>query len=65
MNRFSFNRSKSELLNENNIEKKILQINVRILNSNNNLIAEMKVNNEMMKEKCAAVKTNEKTMKKD
>ena len=56
---------KSELLNENDAEKKASQMNVRISDSNNNLIVEMKINNEMMKEKCAAVKTNEKAMKKN
>ena len=64
-NRFFFDRSKSELLNENDAEKKALQMNVKILNSNNNSIVEMKVDNEMMKEKCAAIKTNEKIIKKD
>ena len=50
---------------ENDVEKKVSQINVKILNSNNDSIAEMKVNNKMMKEKCVAVKTNEKMIKKD
>ena len=40
-------------------------MNVRILNSNNNSVAEMKVNNKIIKEKCVAIKTNEKTMKKN
>ena len=40
-------------------------MNVKILNSNNDLIVKMKINIEMIKEKCAAVKTNEKMMKKD
>ena len=65
MNRSFFNRSKSELSNENNAEKKTSQMNVKILDSNNDSIAEMKVNNEMMKKECAAIKTNEKTMKKN
>ena len=38
-------------------------MNVKILDSNNDSIVEMKVNNEMIKEKCAAIKMNEKTMK--
>ena len=40
-------------------------MNVKILNSNNDSIAEMKINNKMMKEKCVAIKMNEKTMKKN
>ena len=40
-------------------------MNVRISDSNNDSIAEMKVNNEMMKEECAAVKANEEAMEKD
>ena len=39
-------------------------MNVKILNSNNDSIIEMKVNIEIMKEECAAIKTNEKMMKK-
>ena len=40
-------------------------MNVKILNLNNDLIVEMKINNKMMKKKCAAIKTNEKMMKKN
>ena len=40
-------------------------MNVKILDSNNDSITEIKINNEMMKEECAAVKTNEKMMKKN
>ena len=38
-------------------------MSVRISDSNNDSIVEMKINNEMMKKKCVAIKTNEKTMK--
>ena len=48
---------------KNDAEKKASQINVRILDSNNDLIIEIKINNEMMKEECAAIKTNEKMIK--
>ena len=65
MNRFSFNRSKSELSNENNVEKKTSWMSVKFLDLNNDSVAEMKINNEMMKEECAVIKTNEKTMKKN
>ena len=64
-NRFSFDRSKNELSNENDVEKKASQMNVKILNLNNDSVVEMKINNEMMKEECAAVKTDEKVMKED
>ena len=60
-----FDRSKSELSNENDVEKKVSQINLRILDLNNNSVVEMKINNEMMKKECAAIKTNEKMMKKN
>ena len=40
-------------------------MNVKISDSNNDSIAEMKVNNKMMKEKCVVIKTNEKAMKKN
>ena len=40
-------------------------MNVKILDSDNDSVVEMKVNNEMMKEECAAIKTNEKMMKED
>ena len=58
-----FDRLKSELLSENDAEKKISRMSVRILNSNNNSVAEIKVNNKMIKEEYVAIKTNEKTMK--
>ena len=38
-------------------------MNVKILDSNNDSIAEMKVNNEMMKKECVAIKTNKKMIK--
>ena len=40
-------------------------MNVRISNSDNDSIIEMKVINKMMKEKCVAVKANEKMIKED
>ena len=40
-------------------------MNVKILSSNNDSVTEMKIDNEMMKKECVAIKTNEKTMKKD
>ena len=65
LNRFFFNRSKSDLSNENNVEKKTFLMNVKILNLNKNSVAEIEINNKMMKKKCVAVETNEKTMKKN
>ena len=38
-------------------------MNVKILNLNNDSVAEMKVNNKIMKEEYVAVRTNEKTIK--
>ena len=64
-NRSFFDHSRSELSNENDVEKKISQMNVKISDSNNDSIAEIKIDNEMMKEKCAAIKANEEMMKED
>ena len=64
-NRFFFDCSGSELLSENDAEKKVSQMSVEILGSDNDSVAEMKVDNKMMKEECAAVKADEETMKKD
>ena len=40
-------------------------MSVKILNLNNNSIIEMKINNKIMKEECAVIKTNEKIIKKN
>ena len=40
-------------------------MNVKILNSNKDLIIKIKINNKMIKKKCVAIETNEKTMKKN
>ena len=38
-------------------------MNVKILDSDKNSVAEIEINNEMMKKECVAVETNKKTMK--
>ena len=40
-------------------------MNMKILNLNNDSIIEMKINIEIMKKKCVAIKTNEKIIKKN